>query len=66
MGELSQLEVCRGKVASLLPVLAETTRHRQYIQHCHYFETVMKQVVNECVRVYGCERERKGLVCACP
>ena len=64
MAELSQLEVCRGKVTSLLPVLAETTRHRQYVQHCHYFETVMKQVVNKYVDGY--ERERKGLVCASP
>ena len=44
MSELSAVERCRGNVALLLPLLAETTSHRQYIQHHTHMETTMKQV----------------------
>lgn len=52
LSELSKVDRCRSNVALLLPLLAETTGHRQYIQHCNHMETLMKQV-----------RERKRRPC---
>ena len=47
LAELCKVDRCRSNVALLLPLLAETTGHRQYIQHCNHMETLMKQVRRE-------------------
>ncbi|XP_019856793.1 PREDICTED: uncharacterized protein LOC100631796 [Amphimedon queenslandica] len=44
LSELSKVDRSRSNVALLLPLLAETTGHRQYIQHCNHMETLMKQL----------------------
>ena len=45
LAELSQIKTCQSKVVSLLPVLADTTRHKQYSQHLYYFEVLLRQVL---------------------
>ena len=44
VAELSQLKPYIDKVSSLLPLVAESARHKHYAQHYSYLETVFKQV----------------------
>ena len=44
LAELSKIAECNEAVSSLLPVLADTTRYKQYRHHYNLFETVLKQV----------------------
>ena len=44
LAELSKVAGCDEAVSSLLPVLADTTRYKQYRHHYNLFETVLKQV----------------------
>ena len=45
LAELSKVAGCNEAVSSLLPVLADTTRYKQYRHHYNLFETVLKQVM---------------------
>ena len=44
LAELGKIAGCNEAVSSLLPVLADTTRYKQYRHHYNLFETVLKQV----------------------
>ena len=44
LAELSKIAGCDEAVSSLLPVLADTTRYKQYRHHYNLFETVLNQV----------------------
>ena len=46
LSELSQLKECHSSVATVLPLLADSTRHKQYTQHYNYLDTVLKQVIH--------------------
>ncbi|XP_064404304.1 uncharacterized protein LOC135349671 isoform X2 [Halichondria panicea] len=42
LGELSGVSGCDDRVSSLLPLCAETLRHRHYPQHINLLETLLK------------------------
>ena len=44
LAELSKVAECDEAVSNLLPVLADTTRYKQYRHHYNLLETVLKQV----------------------
>ena len=50
LAALSQLPSCVEKVSSLLPLMADATRHKEYSQHYNFLETVLKQVSDICWR----------------
>ena len=49
LAALSQQLSCVEKVSSLLPVVADATRHKEYSQHYSFLETVLKQVSDTCL-----------------
>ena len=49
LAALSQQPSCVEKVSSLLPVVADATRHKEYSQHYNFLETVLKQVSDPCL-----------------
>ena len=42
LAEIAKLKLYNAQISSLLPVLAETTKHKHYIHHHSYFETILK------------------------
>ncbi|XP_064404398.1 uncharacterized protein LOC135349686 isoform X2 [Halichondria panicea] len=42
LGELSGVSGCGDRVSSLLPLCAETLRHKHYPQHINFLETLLK------------------------
>ncbi len=44
LGELSDVSECVDGVSTLLPLCAETVRHRHYPQHLTLLETLLKLV----------------------
>ncbi len=44
LGELSGVSGCGDRVSSLLPLCAETLRHKHYPQHINFLETLLKLV----------------------
>ena len=44
LGELSGVSGCGERVSSLLPLCAETLRHKHYPQHLNLLETLLKLV----------------------
>lgn len=57
LAELSQQKPYTDKVSSLLPLVAESARHKHYSQHYSYLETVFKQVrfITENMFSHSCE-----------
>ena len=49
LAALSQQRSCVEKVSTLLPVVADATRHKEYSQHYNFLETVLKQVSDTCL-----------------
>lgn len=48
LAALSQQPSYVEKVSSLLPLMADATRHKEYSQHYNFLETVLKQVSDIC------------------
>ncbi len=44
LGEVSGVSGCGDRVSSLLPLCAETLRHKHYPQHLNLLETLLKLV----------------------
>lgn len=42
LAEIAKLKTYNTQVSSILPVVAETTTHKQYVHHYSYFETILK------------------------
>ena len=49
LAALSQQPSCVENVSSLLPVVADATRPKEYSQHYNFLETVLKQVSDTCL-----------------
>ena len=46
LAELSQIKECQSSVTTILPLIADSTRHKQYTQHYNYIDTLLKLVIH--------------------
>lgn len=42
VAEIAKLKTYNVQISSILPVVAETTKHKHYVHHHSYFETILK------------------------